>query len=1407
MQDAARIRHSPGVAFKPELIATDEMRSLPLALIALFICAGVAEAQSGPGLGNLSYAPAEVFTPVGYIQSPRGHGNVTMVQGYLMVIYSSDGGGDETNGGIEFWDIHDPRAPVRAIAYDNAETHGLREAHGFSLAWYEGQLLLAAQGEEGILIFDVTDPMAVRLVSFLDLPGIERGDYSGDWWLFWQAPYIYVAGVDSGLYVVDARDPAAPVLAAQVPTGELGGVSPAQVFVVGNLAVIMETQGSAIATLDVATPDQPVLLRQASGRSGYSNIFAGDGKILTSGNIPPRAHILQVTPEGEISLLNTIGFFFNSGGYGSYQDGYFHSGFSNNYVKFDIDPPQELGNGSSGRADRDEDFAAVLGNIVFAGDDHGVGTALIPHQEAPDGTPPVVEWMHPPAGSTAIALTSRFGLSFSDHIDAASLTSANIRLEDDTGATVPARLSAQMGLVNIAPLAELGLLRTYKVVAENVRDLAGNPSPRFEATVTAGDGSIPLAPTAAVQNVDVSIAFGSYALGIFAEGKKIYSDRDYEFTAQFPPRFDRQAYVQTANVDKNNFLSNFLSFDLLAPAEVAVLYDSRATSIPNWMGNFTPTGETVATTDAVFDVYTARYPAGSVTLGGNGALGSNGAQSMYSVVIVPEPVPCEVDLAPALTGTITLSAIGPPNGSYEWRVAERSLSGPSPSIYLPPGRHPISLRVNNGVLGASCSGVKIVHRPLVAEPARVASRMIFAGGHTIHSNADQGTVTRIDPLSGRAVYEARVGGTPETLAIHGSELWVVDGARAKIAVLDAATGAAVKTIDLPYGSAPFGLVRDAGGGAYLTLSATGEVVRLSADGAIAARKFVAPTVHGLTDFQGRLYVTRFISPDERGEVYVLDRATLDILDTIELGFDPGPDNEAAGRGVPNYLAEVTISPDGYFGFVPGKKDNIARGLYRDGQLLTFESRVRTAVSLFEVATSSAPVSARLDINDRDLIQSTLVSPLGDLLFVASLGVNIVDVFDVAKRERVTQFEVGLAPQAMALDPATQRLAVYNFLSRSVGYYDVSGLLNGTSNAAVEIATISAVAGEALDPLLLQGKIIFHNAADDRMSRDGYISCASCHLGGGHDGRVWDFTQAGEGLRNTISLNGRAGLGHGRVHWTANFDEIQDFENDIREAFGGTGFLSDENFAATRDPLGARKAGLSPELDALAAYVSSLARTPPSPHRAADGSLTLPARRGRVVFNDAGCASCHGGIGFQDGARYDVGTIGPGSGQGIGAPLAGVGFETPTLLGLFDTAPYFHDGSAATLAVVLDRHGMIPAISGGDRDDLLAYLLQLDSDALAPGADCAGPPHECVDAMMPPMMDGGVIGEPDGGVIGPGPSDSGVAAPDAGVAVVKDGGCGCNTAGTPGERRGIFGLLLLLALGFGRVYPLRVRGRS
>ena len=81
--------------------------------------------------------------------------------------------------------------------------------------------------------------------------------------------------------------------------------------------------------------------------------------------------------------------------------------------------------------------------------------------------------------------------------------------------------------------------------------------------------------------------------------------------------------------------------------------------------------------------------------------------------------------------------------------------------------------------------------------------------------------------------------------------------------------------------------------------------------------------------------------------------------------------ETGGRGVPNYLQSVTISPDGQLAAVPSKKDNVFRGFTRDGRPLTFENTVRTVVSIINFGGGySAPATDTLDyrrdVNNADM---------------------------------------------------------------------------------------------------------------------------------------------------------------------------------------------------------------------------------------------------------------------------------------------------------------------------------------------------------------------------------------------------------------------------------------------------------
>ena len=276
------------------------------------------------------------------------------------------------------------------------------------------------------------------------------------------------------------------------------------------------------------------------------------------------------------------------------------------------------------------------------------------------------------------------------------------------------------------------------------------------------------------------------------------------------------------------------------------------------------------------------------------------------------------------------------------------------------------------------------------------------------------------------------------------------------------------------------------------------------------------------------------------------------------------------------------------------------------------------------------------------------------------------------------------------------------MSRSVTVYDVTDLVAGDTRTPQRLADIATVANDTTPVNVLAGKRVFYLARDSRMSRDGYLACSSCHLDERDDGRVWDRTAEGEGLRNTISLVDEGSPHQGFLHWSANFDEIQDFEHDMREQFGGSGFLPDDVFnTGTRNqPLGDPKAGLSPELDDLAAFVATLRDLPTSPYRAPDGSLTPDAEIGRARFVEAGCAGCHGGPEFTDspsGQLHDVGTLTATAGHRLGGELPG--FDTPSLRGVWLSAPYLHDGTAATLTDVLTTRN--PFGQHGDLTSVLA----------------------------------------------------------------------------------------------------------
>ncbi len=643
--------------------------------------------------------------------------------------------------------------------------------------------------------------------------------------------------------------------------------------------------------------------------------------------------------------------------------------------------------------------------------------------------------------------------------------------------------------------------------------------------------------------------------------------------------------------------------------------------------------------------------------------------------------------------------------------------------YAEPGVYQVFARIQGEDIPVTVT--QTVYNPVTTlSPSRSSTIcMDTLRNHVWVVNQDNNSVSCIDMEKNVLLREIKVGRQPRTLALDDEgNVWVASERDASISVVSH-NGIVSETIELPYGSKPFGICFDPRKEfCYITLQGTGTLLKIHVDTRQVIQRLDVgrfPRGIAITSDGSKLLVTQFISPENNGVVRIVDAVSMQVDKEVELAFDETPDFEDRGRGVPNYISTVTISPDGSQAWIPSKKDNTARGRLRDGNDLTFDNTVRTIVSRIDLAEGKEARTFRTDINDADMACAVEFSPYGNIAFVALQGNNKISMIDVATNARLGLLDTtGLAPQGLVFNPNGTRLYVHNFMSRTVRVFNTENIILSNNFVPVVQATIRTINTEVLAPEVLLGKQIFYNADDERMTFAGYISCATCHLDGGSDERVWDFTERGEGLRNTHSLHGRAGTGMGNVHWTANFDEIQDFENDIRNEFGGRGFLPDSLFykGTVSDPLGDPKSGLSRELDALAAYVHSLDKVPPSPYRNPDGSLTQDAVEGKIIFVRADCGSCHSGGAFTDrisGAFHDVGTISPSSGKRRNTSLTGI--ATPTLKGIWETAPYLHDGSAATLRDVLitknpdKKHGDLTRFSEKEIEQLITYLLQIDEN--------------------------------------------------------------------------------------------------
>jgi YVTN family beta-propeller protein len=292
-----------------------------------------------------------------------------------------------------------------------------------------------------------------------------------------------------------------------------------------------------------------------------------------------------------------------------------------------------------------------------------------------------------------------------------------------------------------------------------------------------------------------------------------------------------------------------------------------------------------------------------------------------------------------------------------------------------------------------------------------------------------------------------------------------------------------------------------------------------------------------------------------------------------------------------------------------------------------------------------------------------VGPDGTLV-VALAGTDEIAVSAPSNKDWV-RLRVGRRPTAVLLTSDGRRAFVANTLSDSVAVVDVP-----RQKIEAEISLGPAPELGSAE----RGELHFYNA---RLSHDGWLSCNSCHTDGHTNGLLND--NLGDNSygapKRILSLLGVKDTSP--YAWNGGMPDLRTL---IRKSVLTTLRGSEPTDEQVLD---------------LEAFLRTLAPPPPLPGRADEVSL----QRGQTVFEKQGCAGCHVRPTYTSRKTYNV---------GLTDEVGNTDFNPPSLRGVGQGGPYFHDNRAATLADVFTRHRhqLRSDLAEDELTDLLNYLRSL-----------------------------------------------------------------------------------------------------
>lgn len=531
------------------------------------------------------------------------------------------------------------------------------------------------------------------------------------------------------------------------------------------------------------------------------------------------------------------------------------------------------------------------------------------------------------------------------------------------------------------------------------------------------------------------------------------------------------------------------------------------------------------------------------------------------------------------------------------------------------------------------------------------------GRNLIVANMLDNTVSVVFPFEPRIDAEIPVGLDPRTVAVTPDNNIVLSVNRGDgtISVINLNQLVVEDTIDI--GLLPYGVVIKDNNTAFVSVQGENVIVQIDlTTRTVTERIPTADSPAGLSLWGDYLYVTHLWT----GDLSMIHTAQKRVVDRISVGADV------------SVSQAVTIDPLNGIAYLPQTH------LFSSNPAPTFDSMIFPIVNVVDLRFMRLEVDQRLALNTIDrpvnMPFSITIDPQRRWMYVVNAGSNDVTVVDLVTGLGIDHIRAGVNPRGSVLSLDGGTLYIHNMIDGTVSVFDV------TERSVTDVLPIN---NSSVPADIFFGAQWFNTSADSRLTTDRWVSCASCHFDGLTDKRVW--LGYGNAPVNTPVLFGLADSAP--YNHLGTWIELADVENKIRDWHAGGGLI-DELILSGAQPLG----GMSLDLDNLGTYMLSL--TGP---QFQSNETDTEIEAGRELFEEADCASCHSGPSYTNGQQYDVGTGGV--------------IDTPTLLWLRISEPYFHDGRAETLRDVFTMpgtHHISNEISYEQIDLLIKYLNSLSS---------------------------------------------------------------------------------------------------